>query len=77
MVEDAIVELLESGVGFGVDLFSRLTVVHLEDGQFAVWVWKTPPCYNIEKEYCFASARSAAQCFLRLRSEMQLGYDFE
>jgi hypothetical protein len=75
-VFNAILTLVLAEPGFAIDLFTRLTIHRLEDSRFAVHVFSIPDG-KIEREELFLAADSAVECFLTLREEMQLGFDFE
>lgn len=80
-VEDALVTLLESNVGYNVDLFCFLTLRHLEDGTFAVsrheYDEAHPSQLRFMYEEIFEDARKAVEFFEEKRREYELGYDFE
>ena len=72
-MKNAIIEILNSGTGSGVDNCGILFTYPLEDGRFSVsWGedWKS-------HEEIFLTAEEAADRFLELRSEKKLGFDFE
>ena len=68
-MEDAIIHILKSGTGCGVELFDILRLYPLEDGRFAV-------VYD-EEEQIFDSAEEATDEFLTIREDMKLGFDYE
>lgn len=82
---DLIEAVLKSPAGVGVNLFDSLQAYRLEDGsfvvsfedaeesgdKFALW-WE-----DSLVDHDFATAREAAECFVRKRHEMKLGYDHE
>lgn len=77
----AMVTLLKSKVGYGIDLFGgMLSVYELEDGRFSVkregYSAETRK-FNFEYEELFDDARTAAEFFERKRREHKLGFDFE
>jgi hypothetical protein len=70
-MRDAIVEILKSGTGCGVEFAAMLFVHQLEDGRFRVG------CEGDHDEWIFHNAEMAAICFLNKRREKGLGFDFE
>src|SRR4028118_1479952 len=57
-------QVLETGVGYGIELFDLLRVCQLEDGRFAVHFYQIDPESGVSQlvsEEIFASARKAAR----------------
>ncbi len=77
----AIVTLLESNVGYGIEFFGfRLLIRQLEDLTFAVSHQKYNPetrqdIFDFEK--IFVDVQEATNFFLQKRLEYEIGYDFE
>lgn len=80
-IAEAILTLLESNVGYGIEFFGlMLSVRQLDDLTFAVSHEKFNPeikDFEFDFEKLFENAREATEFFLKLRREYQLGYDFE
>lgn len=77
---NAIVTLLESNVGYGIEFFGVLTLNQLEDLSYAVSHKKYEAetrVYVFDFEEIFIDAKEAAEFFLQKRREYELGYDFE
>lgn len=78
---DAIVALLESNVGYGIEFFGlTLSVGQLEDLRCAVSHEKYDSesnKFHFDFERIFDDANEAAKFFLQKRREFELGYNFE
>jgi len=80
-ISKAIVTLLESNVGYGIEFFGGiLSLYQLEDLTYVVGYKK----YNSETqeldfdfEQIFTDAKEATSFFLQKRREYELGFDFE
>lgn len=73
-------QVLETGVGYGIELFDLLRVYQLEDGRFAVHFYQIDPESGVSQlvsEEIFASARKAAEAFEAERRRRSLGFDQE
>ena len=78
--QDAMVTLLESNVGYGIELFQMLSIYQLEDLTFAVNYEKyVESTANLEHQYerIFTSAREAVAFFCEEREKHRLGFDYE
>lgn len=65
-----IIALLKKNIGFGIELFSKLWIDELENGDYRV-------SYEDKDEFISSDAKKAVDYFLKRREELQLGYDFE
>lgn len=79
-ISRAIITLLESNIGYSIDLYRTLAIRQLENLTFAVSHEK----YNAEMrkdffdyEKIFTDAKEATEFFLQKRVEYELGSDFE
>jgi hypothetical protein len=70
-MQEKIISLLKAGIGFDINLFEIISVGELEDHTFYVYDRDTGD------EWIFDTAEEAVDYFLKLRSEKELGYDFE
>lgn len=71
-------QILETGVGYGIELFDLLRVYQLEDGRFAVHFYQidsTTGTNQLVSEEIYASARKAAEAFEAERRRRNLGFD--
>ena len=77
--ENALVTLLECGVGYSVTLFELLTIRSLEDGTFAVSRHEHVggSAFEIVYEKIFVDAREAATFYEQERIAHQIGCDIE
>lgn len=65
----AIICLLESDAGFGIELMGVLYCYRLENGKYSV--------AYAEEERTLATATEAADLFIAWRNKFKLGFDFE
>ena len=73
--KEAIVALISAPAAFGVDLFTLLSVHRLENGQYVVL--HSDGMNTIIKETTHTSPEEAADAFLKMRADLQLGFDYE
>lgn len=80
-ISEAIITLLESNVGYGIEFWGRtLEVSQLEDLTFLVTHERYNPetrKFDFDLEKIFTNAKEATHFFLQKRREYELGYDFE
>ena len=70
-MREAIVNLLKSGIGIDINFFEIISVGEFEDHTFYVYD------KDAGDEWVFNSAEEAADYFIQLRMDKELGYDFE
>ncbi|MEK7724415.1 MAG: hypothetical protein AAB336_08725 [Acidobacteriota bacterium] len=79
-ISQAIISLLESNIGYSVDLYQTLVIRQLDDLTFAVshekYIAETRK-YVFDYEKIFMDAKEATEFFLQKRVEYELGSDFE
>lgn len=79
-VIEALVTLLESNIGYGIDLFGLLSLYQLEDGRFSVnrFVYDSETREFLHDfEELFENARQAVEFFEKKRQEYEVGFDIE
>ncbi|MCD9186003.1 MAG: hypothetical protein LUM44_06200 [Pyrinomonadaceae bacterium] len=80
-IAQAIVTLLQSNVGYGIEFFGfTLPLRHLDNLDFAVSRKKYDPETqrdDLDFEKIFTDGKEAADFFLRKRREYELRFDFE
>jgi hypothetical protein len=73
-----IIALLKKNIGFGVEICGLLSIDGLEDGRYRILDQRDPEKSIDEgEEMIFKSLKSAVDCFLRIRDERKLGFDYE
>lgn len=73
-----LVLLLESNVGYGIDLFDLLKVYQLGDGRFAVNRYEIKAGKNSHaEEQIYENAHEAVETFELWRKQYEIGFDFE
>jgi hypothetical protein len=70
-MRDAIIKLLQSGVGFDINIFEIISIGELEDHTFYVYDDDTGD------EWIFDTSEEATDYFISLRNTKSLGYDYE
>ncbi len=79
-VINALVNILESKVGYQISLFGLLKIYQLEDMRFAVNHYEYDAeghQFNWVYEELFEDAREAVEFFEQKRREYELGFDIE
>lgn len=71
----ALAVVLTHPAGFGVELFTKLWIDRVEDGQFRVAQFDQQ--MKMTSEELFDDVRAAISYYLDLRDELQLGGDYE
>lgn len=73
-----IIALLRKNIGFAVEIYGVLSVGTMEDGRYSIFDQRDFD-KNLEDgdELIFKDVKNAVDCFLRIRDERQLGFDFE
>jgi len=69
-MREAILTILKSGTGHGVEFAGRLNVYPSTNGKFAIEIDRSEYVY-------FDNAEQAVDKYLSLRQERELGFDFE
>lgn len=75
-LRSVLIALLEKRLGFSIDLFGMLSVGETEDSHFSVIVDELGGPSS-RKEHLFDDPDKAVDCFIELRRQHQLGFDFE
>lgn len=73
-----IIALLRKNMGFAVEMYGVLSIGNMEDGRYSILDQRDfDKSIEDGDEMIFNDVKKAVDCFLRIRDERQLGFDFE